>query len=150
MIVSFDNSLIMWQLEPSGTSTMELFLQYQLTALFIFAKKPIVTVRLGSKYATVIINLISTSATQLYSKIAKINEIFIVTPHFFLKLVQKLIKKALIFLRSLLTAHKDKFMSIQSPKQVFWLAPNVTYAQKRAPRYPQPCNLVPRAIFFKK
>ena len=102
----------MWQLEPSGTSTMELFLQYQLTALFIFAKKPIVTVRLGSKYATVIINLISTSATQLYSKIAKINEIFIVTPHFFLKLVQKLIKKALIFLRSLLTAHKDKFMSI--------------------------------------
>ena len=49
-----------------------------------------------------------------------------------------------------MTAHKDKFMSIESPKQAFWLAPNVTNAQKRVPRYPQPCKLVPRAFFLKK
>ena len=55
----------------------------------IFAKKPIITLRLGSKYASVIINLILTSATQLYSKITKINKIFIVTPHFYLKLRKK-------------------------------------------------------------
>ena len=57
----------------------------------ILEKNPIVTVRMSSKYASVIINLILTSATQLYNKITKINEIFIVlvTPHFFLKLIQK-------------------------------------------------------------
>ena len=116
----------------------------------IFAKDPIITLRLGSKYTSVIINLTSTSATQLCSKITKINEIFIVTPHFCLKLVQKLRKKVLIFRRSPLTAHKDKFMSTESPKQAFWLALNVTNAQKKARRYPQPCNLVPRAIFLKR
>ena len=63
--------------------------------LTIFAKKTIVTVRLRSKYASVIINLTLTSATQLYGKITKINEIFTVTHHFFLKLVQKRIKKSL-------------------------------------------------------
>ena len=52
--------------------------------------KTIATVRLGSKYASVIINLILTLATHSYSKTAKINEIFIGTPHFFLKLVKKL------------------------------------------------------------
>ena len=40
-----------------------------------------------------ILDLILTLATQLYSKITKINEISVVTPHFYLKLVQKLIKK---------------------------------------------------------
>ena len=60
-----------------------------------FRKKTIVTVRLRSKYASVIINLTLTSATQLYGKITKINEIFTVTHHFFLKLVQKRIKKSL-------------------------------------------------------
>ena len=54
-----------------------------------FAKSPIVTVRLGCQYISVIFNLISTSATQLYSKTTKTNEIFIGSPHFFLKLVQK-------------------------------------------------------------
>ena len=49
-----------------------------------------------------------------------------------------------------MTPHKDKFMSIESPKKAFWLAPNVTNTQKKVPRYPQPCNLVPRAIFSKK
>ena len=63
--------------------------------LTIFAKKTIVTVRLRSKYASVIINLILTSATQLYGKITKINEIFTVTHHFFQKLIQKRIKKSL-------------------------------------------------------
>ena len=71
-----------------------------------------VTVRLGSEYASVIINLISTSSTQLYRKATKINEIFIGTPHFFLKLVQK-----------------DKFMSNESHTQAFWLVPNVTNPQ---------------------
>ena len=97
-----------------------------------------------------ILDLILILATQLYSKITKINEIFIVTPHFYLKLVQKLRKKIFIFPSSSLTAHKDKFMSFESPKQAFWLAPNATNAQKRIPRYHQPCNLVPRAFFFKK
>ena len=41
-------------------------------------------------------------------------------------------------------------MSIESPKQAFWLVPNVTNAQKRVPRCTPSCNLVPRAIFFKK
>ena len=58
-------------------------------ALFHQSKK----ILLGSKYASVIINLILTLAIQLYSKITKINEIFVVTPHFYLKLVQKLRKK---------------------------------------------------------
>ena len=53
----------------------------------------IVNVRLGFKYASVIINLMSTSATQLYSKTTKINEIFIGVPHFILKLGQKLRNK---------------------------------------------------------
>ena len=119
-------------------------------ALTIFVKSPIITLRLGSKYASAIINLILTSATQLYSKITKINEIFIVTPHFYLKLVPKFRKKVSIFRRSSLTAHKDKFISIESPKKAFWIAPNVTNAQKRVPRYPQPGNLVPRAIFSKR
>ena len=66
-----------------------------------FRKNPIITLRLGSKYASVIINLILTSATQLYSKITKINEIFIVTPHFYLKLVQKLRKKSIYLLEVL-------------------------------------------------
>ena len=51
--------------------------------LTIFAKTHIVTVRQGSEYSSVIINLMPTSATQLYSKTTKINEIFIGTPHFF-------------------------------------------------------------------
>ena len=119
-------------------------------ALTIFVKNHIITLWLGSKYASVIINLILTSATQLYSKITKIKKIFIVTPHFYLKLVQKIRKKNFTFWRSSLTAQKDKFMSIGSPKKAFWLAPNGTNAQKRVLRYPQPCNLVPRAIFSKK
>ena len=65
---------------------------------------------MGSKYASVIINLILTLATQLYSKVTKIKEIFIATPHFYLKL-RNLEKKVLIFRRSSLTAHKDKLMS---------------------------------------
>ena len=93
-------------------------------------KKTIVTVRLGSKYASVTINLILTSATQLYSKTTKVNEMFIVTLHFFLILVQKLRNsKSLIFRKSSFTAHKDKFMSNESPTQAFWLVPNVTNAQ---------------------
>ena len=104
----------------------------------IFAKRPIITVQLGSKYASVIINLISTSATQLYSKTTIINEIFTRTPHFFLKLVPKLRKtKSLSFGGPILTTHKDKFMSNESPKQTFWLVPNVTNAQKIVPKYPQ-------------
>ena len=94
------------KLEPSGTSTMELIVN----GFDYFRKNPIITLRLGSKYASVIINLILTSATQLYSKITKINEIFIATPHFYLKL-RNLEKKVLIFRRSSLTAHKDKLMS---------------------------------------
>ena len=62
-------------------------------ALAIFVKNPIITLRLGSKCASVIINLILASATQLYSKINKIKEIFIVNAHFYLKLVQKFRKK---------------------------------------------------------
>ena len=88
-------------------------------SLTIFAKKSIVTVRLCSEYPSVIINLISTLATQLYSKTTKINEIFIGAPHFFLKLVQK-----------------DKFMSNESHTQAFWLVTNVTNAQERVPKYP--------------
>ena len=49
-----------------------------------------VTVRLGSKYASVVINLISRSATELHSKTTKINKIFIGIYLFFFKLVQKL------------------------------------------------------------
>ena len=114
-------------------------------------KKTIVTVRLGSKYASVTINLILTSATQLYSKTTKVNEMFIVTLHFFLILVQKLRNsKSLIFRKSSFTAHKDKFMSNESPTQAFWLVPNVTNAQKRVPRYPTPWNLIPRAVFKKQ
>ena len=67
----------------------DIFLFYQPLTIFE-KKKTIVTVRLGSEYVSVIINLISTSNAQLYSKATKINEIFIGTPHFFLKLVQKL------------------------------------------------------------
>ena len=48
------------------------------------------TVRLGSKYASVVINLISRSATELHSKTNKINKIFIGIYLFFFKLVQKL------------------------------------------------------------
>ena len=76
----------------------------------MFAKNPTITIRMGFKYASVIFNLILTSSTQLYSKITKINEIFIVTPYFYLKL-RNLEKKVLIFRRSSLTAHKDKLMS---------------------------------------
>ena len=89
----------------------------------IFAKKPIVIVQLSSEYASVIINLISTSATQLYSKATKINEVFIGTPHFFLKLV-----------------HKEKLMSNELHTQAFWLVPNVTIAQKIVPKYRHPCS----------
>ena len=82
----------MAHLEHSSTSTVELnFIEIVngFQALTIFGKSPI-TVRLGSKYVSVIINLIFTSTTQLYSKTTKINEIFIGNPQFFLKLVQKL------------------------------------------------------------
>ena len=110
-IVSFDNSLILWRIynpvEHLGWSCFtELVNGFQL--LIIFAKKPIATVRLGSEYAPAIINLISTSAAQLYSKTTKINVIFTGTLYFFLKLVQK-----------------DKFMSNESHTQAFWLAPNL-------------------------
>ena len=44
--------------------------------LIIFAKSTIVTVRLGSKFGFVIINLTSKSATLLQSKATKINEVF--------------------------------------------------------------------------
>ena len=37
-----------------------------------------------------------------------------------------------------MAAHKDKFMSNKSPTQTFWLASNVTNAQKRVAKYPQP------------
>ena len=77
----------------------------------------------------------STSGTHLYSKTAKINEMFIGTPHFFLKLVQK--QQVLIFWKSSLTV-QDKFMSNESHTKAFWLVPNVTNAQKRLPKYPQP------------
>ena len=122
-------------LKSSRISTMELFCFQPLT---IFTKNPIVTVPLGSEYACVTINLISTTTTKLHSKTTKINEIFIGTSHFFLKLVQKLKIKVFIFRRSSLTAHKDKFMSNESPTRTFWLLPNVTNAQKRVPKYPQP------------
>ena len=82
----------MAHLEHSSTSTVELnFIEIVngFQPLTIFGKSPI-TVRLGSKYVSVIINLIFTSTTQLYSKTTKINEIFIGNPQFFLKLVQKL------------------------------------------------------------
>ena len=69
-------------LELTRKSTMEKLVN-SFQPLTIFAKRPIVTVSLGSKYASVIINLISTSDTQLYSKITKTNEIFIGTSHFF-------------------------------------------------------------------
>ena len=111
----------------------------------------IVNVWLGSKYASVIINLMPTSATQLCSKTTKINEIFIGVPHFILKLGQKLRNKfhhgdntniiylhGFIFRRSSLTAHKDKFMSNESRTKTFCLVPNVTNAQKIVSKYPQP------------
>ena len=91
IIISFDKSPVAY-LEHSCTSTVELnFIEIVngFQPLTIFGKSPI-AVQLGSKYASVIINLMSTSATQLYSKTTKINEIFIGNPHFFLKLVQKL------------------------------------------------------------
>ena len=106
----------------------------------IFAKSLIIILRLGSKYVSVIINLISTLATQLYSKITKINEIFLVITHFYLKLAQKLRKKVLIFRRSSLTTHKDKFMSrgILSPatssQEQFFLKKNFFHLQFIAKR----------------
>ena len=57
-------------------------------SLTIFTKSSIVI--LGSKYASVIINMVPTLASQLYSKTTKISKIFKGTPHFSLKLVQKL------------------------------------------------------------
>ena len=116
--------------------------------LTIFAKKTIVTVRLRSKYASVIINLILTWATQLYGKITKINEMSTVTHHFFLKLVQKRIKKAFIFRGSSLTAHKDKFMSIESPKQAFWLAPNALMHRKEFRGILSPVSSSQEQLFF--
>ena len=95
----------------------------------IFAKSLIIILRLGSKYVSVIINLISTLATQLYSKITKINEIFLVITHFYLKLAQKLRKK-----------------SVNLSEVLF----DYTQRQIHVKRYPKPCNLLPRAIFFKK
>ena len=74
----------MAHLEHSSTSTVELnFIEIVngFQPLTIFGKSPI-TVRLGSKYVSVIINLIFTSTTQLYSKTTKINEIFIGNPQF--------------------------------------------------------------------
>ena len=64
---------------------------------------------------------------------------FIGNPHFFLNLVQTLRNSmSLSFVGGLLlTAHKDKFVSNESPTQTFWLASNVTSAQKRVPN-PQP------------
>ena len=111
-IVSFDKSLILWHIrnpvEHLGWGFFaEIVNGFQ--PLTIFTKNPIATVRLGSENASVIINLISTSATQLYSKTTKINEIFIRTLHFFLKLLQR-----------------DKFMSNESHTQAFWRVPNVT------------------------
>ena len=75
---------------------------------------------------------------------------FIVTPYFFLKLVQKLRKKSLHFSELLFDSSKTNSCQLSYLKQNFWLAPNVTNAQKRLLRYPQPCNLVPRVIFFLK
>ena len=83
--------------------------------------------------------MISTSAIQLFSKPTTTNEIFIETPHFFLKLVQKLRNnKSSSFGGPILTGQKDKFMSNESPAQTFWLVPNVTNVQKRIPKYLQP------------
>ena len=56
-----------------------------------------------------ILDLILTLATQLYSKITKINEISVVTPHFYLKLVQKLIKKSL---------HLSEFLADCTQRQI--------------------------------
>ena len=54
---------------------------------------------------------------------------FIVTPHYFSEVGPETYKKKVfIFWRSSLTQHRDKFISIESPKQAFWLAPNVTNA----------------------
>ena len=75
---------------------------------------------------------------------------FIVTPYFFLKLVQKLRKKSLHFSELLFDSSKTNSCQLSYLKQNFWLAPNVTNAQKRLLRYPQPCTLVPRVIFFFK
>ena len=84
------------------------------------AKRSFVTVRLGSKYASVIINLKSTSATQLYSKTIKIKKAFIGTPHFFLNLVQKRRNnKPSSFQGPHLAAHREQFMSNESPTQIF-------------------------------
>ena len=123
-MVSFNNNLILWRIQNPGKHLRLSFFTETVNSfqpLTIFAKKPIVTVRLGSEYASVIINVISTSAGQLHSKTTNINEIFIGIPHFFLKF-----------------APKDKFMANESHKQAFWLVANVTNAQKRVPKYPKP------------
>ena len=90
-----------------------------------FRKNPIITLRLGSKYASVIINLILTSATQLHSKITKINEIFIVTSHFYLKL-RNLEKK-----------------SVNLPEVLF----DCTQRQIDVKRYPKPCKVLKKELF---
>ena len=87
-----------------------------------FRKNPIITLRLGSKYASVIINLILTSASQLYSKITKINERFIVTPHFYLKLRKK---------------------SVNLSEVLF----DCTQRQIDVNRYPKPCKVLKRTFF---
>ena len=147
--VSFDNSQILWR-----TQNTVKHLRWSIFTVIIngfqpfttCAKNSIVTARLSSKHVSVIINLIFTSASQLYSKITKNNEIFILL--FFSEISPETQKQPVfIFRRPSLTARKDKFKPIESPKQTFWLVPNVANGQKRLWRYPQPYNLVPRAFF---
>ena len=60
------------------------------------------------------------------------NKMFTGTPHFFSEI-----------------SPERQIHVNESPTQAFCLVPNVTIVQERVPRYPQPCNLVPRVIFKK-
>ena len=92
--------------------------------LLVLQKNLDLTCSTGSEHASVITNLISTLATQLYSKTTKINKIFVGTPHFSLKLIQKdkfmskshIHRPSGLYLMSLM--HKTEFLSILNPGHV--------------------------------
>ena len=144
IIVSFDKSLILCRIQnPVEHLRWTFFIETvnSFQRLTIFAKNPIVTVRLGSKYASVIINLISTSATQLYSKTTKTNEIFSEIS----RETQK--QQVFIFRRSSFDCTQIQ-IHVKLVNQAFWLVPNVTNAQKRVPKYLQPWLRDSETIIF--
>ena len=122
-MVSLNNNLILWRIQNPGEHLRGSFFTEIVNSfqpLTIFAKKTIVTVRLGSEYASVIIR----NLHQLPSCMAKLQKL------------TKYLQEFLIFFLKL--APKDKFMPNESHKQAFWLVANVTNGQKRVPKYPQP------------